>query len=45
LHGAAVQLGDGRRISKPFVFALVCQAIGAEPARERIGVNSNESDG
>ena len=27
-------------ISKPFVFALVCQAIGAEPARERIGVNS-----
>jgi glutaminase len=27
-------------ISKPFVFALVCQAIGAEPARQRIGVNS-----
>lgn len=27
-------------ISKPFVFALVCQAIGAEPAREQIGVNS-----
>jgi len=27
-------------ISKPFVFALVCQAIGAEPARERVGVNS-----
>jgi glutaminase len=27
-------------VSKPFVFALVCQAIGAEPARERIGVNS-----
>jgi glutaminase len=27
-------------ISKPFVFALVCQAIGAEPARRRIGVNS-----
>jgi glutaminase len=27
-------------ISKPFVFALVHQAIGAEPARERIGVNS-----
>ena len=27
-------------ISKPFVFALICQAIGAEPARERIGVNS-----
>ena len=27
-------------ISKPFVFALICQAIGAEPAREQIGVNS-----
>jgi glutaminase len=27
-------------ISKPFVFALVCQVIGAEPARARIGVNS-----
>lgn len=27
-------------VSKPFVFALVCQAIGAEAAREKIGVNS-----
>ncbi|HMN95366.1 MAG TPA: glutaminase A [Phycisphaerales bacterium] len=27
-------------ISKPFVFALVCQAIGSEPARERVGVNA-----
>jgi glutaminase len=27
-------------VSKPFVFALVCQAIGAEPAREKIGVNA-----
>ncbi|MBP6627144.1 MAG: glutaminase, partial [Arenimonas sp.] len=27
-------------ISKPFVFALVCQAIGAEVARARIGVNA-----
>src|SRR5262249_6544448 len=27
-------------ISKPFVFALVCQAIGAEPTRKRIGVTS-----
>ncbi len=27
-------------ISKPFVFALVCQAIGAEVARTRIGVNA-----
>jgi glutaminase len=27
-------------VSKPFVFALVCQAIGAERARDRLGVNS-----
>jgi glutaminase len=27
-------------VSKPFVFALVCQAIGAEHARENLGVNS-----
>ena len=27
-------------VSKPFVFALVCQEIGAEQARERLGVNS-----
>lgn len=27
-------------VSKPFVFALVCQALGAEKARERLGVNS-----
>lgn len=27
-------------ISKPFVFALVCQALGAEPVREKIGVNA-----
>ena len=27
-------------ISKPFVFALVCQSIGPEQARERLGVNS-----
>jgi glutaminase len=26
-------------VSKPFVFALVCQAIGANEARERLGVN------
>jgi len=26
-------------VSKPFVFALVCQLLGAELARERIGVN------
>ena len=27
-------------VSKPFVFALVCQAIGEEAAREKLGVNS-----
>jgi glutaminase len=27
-------------VSKPFVFALVCQAVGPEVARRRIGVNS-----
>ena len=27
-------------VSKPFVFALVCQAIGHELAREKLGVNS-----
>jgi len=27
-------------VSKPFVFALICQAIGAEEAREKLGVNA-----
>ena len=27
-------------VSKPFVFALVCQAVGAERARALLGVNS-----
>jgi len=27
-------------VSKPFMFALVCQAIGEDEARERLGVNS-----
>lgn len=27
-------------VSKPFVFALVCQAVGAEVARRKLGVNS-----
>ncbi len=27
-------------VSKPFVFALVCQSLGAEQAREKLGVNS-----
>jgi glutaminase len=27
-------------VSKPFIFALVCQSIGAEQAREKLGANS-----
>ena len=27
-------------VSKPFVFALVCDAVGAETAREKLGVNA-----
>lgn len=27
-------------VAKPFVFALVCQALGADAARDRIGVNA-----
>jgi glutaminase len=27
-------------VSKPFVFALVCQSLGAEKARDKLGVNS-----
>ncbi len=27
-------------VSKPFVFALVCEALGADAARDRIGVNA-----
>lgn len=45
VNGAIHSAGDAdhefsiQSISKPFVFALVCQAIGAEPARARVGVN------
>jgi glutaminase len=44
--GAVHRAGDSdvrfsiMSVSKPFVFALVCQAIGADAVRERIGVNS-----
>ncbi|MGB3429568.1 MAG: glutaminase, partial [Burkholderiaceae bacterium] len=44
--GREVGIGDFdymfsiQSISKPFVFALVCQEIGAETARDRIGVNA-----
>jgi glutaminase len=44
--GPLFEAGDARvpfsiqSISKPFLFALVCQAIGEEAAREKLGVNS-----
>jgi len=44
--GAVYSAGDAAvpftimSVSKPFVFALVCQAIGAEQARQKLGVNS-----
>ncbi|MBM5571620.1 MULTISPECIES: glutaminase A [Deefgea] len=44
--GSDVGVGDCdhmfsiQSISKPFVFALVCEAVGAEGARARIGVNA-----
>jgi glutaminase len=44
--GATVVAGDTEceftimSVSKPFVFALVCELIGPDDARERLGVNS-----
>jgi glutaminase len=44
--GAVYAVGDSEReftlmsVSKPFVFALVCEQLGADVARERLGVNS-----
>jgi glutaminase len=46
INGAAYAAGDVeyefsiQSVSKPFVFALVCQALGGEEARRKIGVNS-----
>lgn len=46
ITGAVYAAGDARvpftimSVSKPFVFALVCQALGAEQARQKLGVNS-----
>ncbi len=46
VHGSFLEVGDAvhefsiQSVSKPFVFALVCEAIGAAAAREHIGVNS-----
>lgn len=44
--GALCQAGDAdypftiQSVSKPFVFALICQAIGEDQARAKLGVNS-----
>jgi glutaminase len=44
--GNIYQAGDSEyefsimSVSKPFVFALVCEAIGAEEARQKLGVNA-----
>src|SRR4051794_23058104 len=43
--GAVNAVGDAEHefaimsVSKPFVFALVCDLLGADEARERLGVN------
>ena len=43
--GAVTAVGDAEHefaimsVSKPFVFALVCDLLGADEARERLGVN------
>jgi glutaminase len=45
-NGLLFEAGDSRQpfsiqsLSKPFLFALICQAIGEEEAREKLGVNS-----
>jgi len=45
-HGEAFALGDAdvpfsiQSVSKPFVFALVCEALGAAEAAERLGVDA-----
>jgi glutaminase len=46
VSGEIHEAGDTRwefsiqSVSKPFVFALICQAIGEDAAREKLGVNS-----
>ena len=45
-NGNVHAIGDAERefaimsVSKPFVFALVCEAVGVEEARRKIGVNA-----
>src|SRR3954469_13702480 len=46
VDGHVLQVGDAdarfsiQSVSKPFVFVLVCQAIGYDAARQKLGVNS-----
>ena len=46
IKGGTFAVGDTahefsiQSVSKPFVFALVCQAVGSEEARRKIGVNA-----
>jgi len=46
MDGRAFSVGDAEQefsimsVSKPFIFALVCDVIGATGARERLGVNA-----
>ena len=46
IEGGTFAMGDTahefsiQSVSKPFVFALVCQAVGSEEARRKIGVNA-----
>ncbi|WP_130434427.1 glutaminase A [Rivibacter subsaxonicus] len=46
VHGALYAAGDADRefsiqsVSKPFVYALVCQALGGDELRARVGVNA-----
>jgi glutaminase len=45
-NGSVYTVGDAevefsiQSVSKPFVFALICQAIGEDEAREKLGVNN-----
>ena len=46
VRGVVIEAGDSgvefsiQSVSKPFMFALVCQAIGEDAAREKLGANS-----
>ncbi|TDU83335.1 L-glutaminase [Kribbella voronezhensis] len=46
IDGRMIEAGDCRRpftimsVAKPFVFALVCQAVGIDAVRELVGVNA-----